>query len=469
MLMALTISTLAGAQSLPVLRVWTGTEWQAGMPYVNGSMQLEVAGADTIRMAALIKTRGATAQQYMMKPAFNMKLRSDDYSQELDSNLLGIRSCSSWIVDAMAIDRICMRNRVTFDIWNEFSRLPYSTKFGGRNGIDGRFVEVYINDSYYGIYCLNDRINRKLFGLKKVEATPTGDVFHGAIYKHGTQDIENQNEPAYNDDSTACVIDWHNAWELTYPDDYGCAAVWAPLQDAYANGQSLAYVKKYFWLENLADYQLLVMALAIGDNWGTKNRFFSIREIGEDINGAHGEERKIVFTPWDLDTSFGGAWDGSNYDGVFKIWPLANITGNAPYPFSFLQHDAEYNALMKKRWKVARAGALSVDSVCAKLERYRDLFLESGAWQRMVDRFESQPEKPCYVTDLAHEIELIEAWYAARYQEMDEWFGLPDGLEEIEHQSSDPSGACYDLLGRRYTTPTPGIYIIPGKKVFITH
>jgi len=41
-----------------------------------------------------------------------------------------MRQASSWILDAMAIDRIKMRNRVCFDLWNEFSSLPYSTDYG---------------------------------------------------------------------------------------------------------------------------------------------------------------------------------------------------------------------------------------------------------------------------------------------------------------------------------------------------
>jgi hypothetical protein len=95
-----------------------------------------------------------------------------------------MRSCSSWILDAMAIDRICMRNRVAFDIWNDFSRLPYDSGFERRNGTEGRFVEVYINDRYYGIYCMSDRINRNLLNLKKVSEDEGGSItVRGVLYK----------------------------------------------------------------------------------------------------------------------------------------------------------------------------------------------------------------------------------------------------------------------------------------------
>ena len=136
--------------ALPVLRVSFDGKFKKGMTeYLNGKMQLTDVDGSVVELPAMFKTRGATAASYMMKPSFNMKLKSDDYTEEVDSTLLDLRSCSSWILDAMAIDRICMRNRVCFDTWNEFSRLPYETQFDGRYGTIGRFVEVYINDKYY--------------------------------------------------------------------------------------------------------------------------------------------------------------------------------------------------------------------------------------------------------------------------------------------------------------------------------
>jgi hypothetical protein len=38
---------------------------------------------------------------------------------------------------------------------------------------------------------------------EKEEGSP---VIRGVLYKNGTNDIENQNEPSFNEDSTACVM-----------------------------------------------------------------------------------------------------------------------------------------------------------------------------------------------------------------------------------------------------------------------
>ena len=472
-----TAGLCAAENQLPVLKISFQGRLETDMEYVNGTMHLTDANGSDIQLPAKFKTRGATARQYMMKPSLNMKLRTEDYTMEADSALLGMRSCSSWILDAMAIDRICMRNRVAFDIWNEFSRLPYPTEFDGRNGIEGRFVELYINEQYYGIYCLTDRINRKLLNLKKVKEQEDGSVLiRGVLYKSGTQDIPNQNEFCYNEDSTACVIEWHNAWELSYPEEWGGRMAWQPLQDAILRGYNKNYVKQHFFLENLAEYQLLTMALCISDNWGNKNHFLSIRNINKDINDPDptaSDRRRFVITPWDMDTSFGGHYEGDGYDGNYVDWPVNTIFNNTPYPYGPICADTDYLSILKERWMEARRGAFSVASVCQRLEHYRDLFVNSGAWQRMTDHFEKQKSQPKYVLDLAREIAYIEKWYQERYQQMDAYFGITDGIDaptplQHDRQHMTSSTAIYDLQGRRISYPAShsGFYLHHGQLLF---
>ncbi|MBO4442206.1 MAG: CotH kinase family protein [Bacteroidaceae bacterium] len=468
LLFAVSAYTRAQEVSMPVLEIHLTMTIEKGMDYADGTMKLTDTDGKTIELPARFKTRGATAQQYMMKPSLNMKLCSADYQTEVDSTLLGIRSCSSWILDAMAIDRICMRNRVAFDIWNEFSRLPYDTEFGGRNGTEGRFIEMYINDVYYGIYCLSDRINRKLLDLKKVKESSGSMQVRGVLYKSGTSDIENQNEPGYNADYTACTVEWHNAWELTYPDDYASEAIWQPLQDAILNGRSTDYVKKYFYLENLADYQIHTMALAIEDNMGNKNHYLSIRNINKNIDAADPDDanrRRFVLTPWDLDTSLGGNYRGDYYGGNYSDWAVQDVAKNAFYPLYVLQTDDEFKALLKQRWTQARTGALSVESVKQKLEAYRDLFIGSGAWKRMTDHYAQQSDKPMLVDDLETEISLIEQWYENRFRQIDDYFGITDGVDDIGI-TADPDQPVYYMNGTGAKDDAKGLLIRQNMKFY---
>ena len=314
-------------------------------------------------------------------------------------------------------------------------------------------------------------VHRNLLNLKKVSEDEGGSItVRGVLYKSGTSDISRQEERSFNEDSSACVISWHNAWELTYPEENGGLQAWNPLLEAFDEGMNANYVKQYFYLQNLADYQIHVMALSISDNWGNKNHYLSVRNITKDINDPDTTEanrRRFVLTPWDLDTSFGGAYDGSCYGGNYSDWPVSAASSNAPYPISPIVGDLTYKAILRDRWLVARAGAFSIDSINAKLERYRDLFIQSGAWQRMTDYFETRSAKPKYVLDLAEEVALIEAWYADRFSEMDRYFNVT-ALEEVHEEPAD--NMLYDLMGRKIGTvaPGPGMYIRGRRVVIIT-
>jgi hypothetical protein len=454
-------------QTLPILKITVDGSITKDMDYTNGTMQLTDEAGNVVELKAMFRTRGATARSYTMKPSLNMKLRTDDYSASQDSSLLGMRSKSKWILDAMPIDRICMRNRVAMDIWNAYATLPYATDFGSRSGTEGRFIEMYINGEYKGIYCLSDDINRKLLNLKKYDEKK--QLVRGVLYKSGTSDIANQDERNFTSDWKAGTISWHNAWELKEPEDYECEAAWQPLIDLYDNRTTYDDVKKYFFLNNLVDYQLHIMALAIQDNWGNKNHFFSIRNIQKDIDDPDSTEsarRKTIVSPWDLDTSLGGKYDGSAYDGNgYSDWEPADIVKNGGcYPFYICQGQTEYMELLKKRWAQLRTTTFSKDSINARLESYRDLFLNSGAWQRMTEYFDAQSSKPCYVEDLAKEIGYIEEWYSKQYDLMDAYFGIDTGITTIHDSSLKSDDAIYSIQGiRLHEVPAKGLYIQGGK------
>lgn len=461
LLLCLAFAAIASkAETMPVMKIEYDESALNYDTYIKGKMTLTDVDGSVVTLNTQFKTRGATARMYPMKPALNMKLR-DEMDESLDYNLLGLREASSFILDAMAIDRINMRNRVCFDIWNEFSKLPYESDFEGRNGTVGKFVEMYINDNYKGIYCVTDKINRKLLNLKKPKTNDDGSLqqVRGVLYKHGTNDIEDQNNPGFFVDNTVYIPQWHDAWELHEPEDFPCAEAWQPLVDLYNNSNydNIDYVKEHFYLENLADYTIHLMALSISDNWGNKNKYFSIVNIAGDD-----PDTRFVVTPWDLDTSLGGEYDGSKYDGDYLHWPIEDIVKSAPLPFAAAMRSDEFHNIMRTRWIAGRAGALSIESVKSRLQAYADLFISSGAWQRTVELWADKEDDYCekYVNDLQKEIDLIGKWYEKRFAEMDEYFQVA-GVENVSIDNNRGETEIYTVDGIRVNETVPGnIYIV---------
>lgn len=470
---------------LPILSIQHEGTIEANMDYVWGSMELiSPDEPQSIAMTAKFKTRGATAMQYKKK-SLNMKLRQRPLVEgedeiETDTVLLGLRSASSWILDAMAVDRVDMRNRVCFDLWNDFSGLPYETQFNGRNGTVGRFVEVWISGKYNGLYCLTDRINRKLLDLKKPDIDPdTNDVtIRGVLYKGNKWNYTSFYKSAFDEyikkyGDTRSTTDFCT-WELAEPEDYPSNDAWAPLLTLYGQFEGNLNTQDFrdkmdrmFYLNNVADIHLFIIALGLGDN-GNKNLFYSVQNVTK-----FDDRSKFVISPWDMDASLGGDFEGTYFDGTYENPVIASMKiskeGN---PFKALwENSQDYRTLMASRWADAREKSLSADSVAAKLTRYAQLFTETGAWDREYAKWKNNRwYDNQLVPDVQKEVELIAKWYReVRIPTVNQFLApyIPTDIDEVT-VAPRTTGIVYDLSGREVNPSAipSGIYIIDGKKVF---
>lgn len=412
----------------------------------------------TVTYSCQVKYRGASALSYNKK-SFSIKL-IDGQGNKLNSKILGLRDDNSWILDAMANDRIRMRNRVCFDLWNQISKTPYDTKLDNRNGTVGMFVEVFLNGKYHGLYCLTDKINRQLLGLKKADTDNNGNVnIKGLIYK-GT----------YWDDTKSCYLisyaeekmdstNW-NAWELQYPEDYPSEQAWQPLANLIdfcsnktTEKEFLEGWKTYFYQENLMQYYIMTIALNVGDN-AYKNTFLSTVDISKN--------HLYLITPWDMDASLGGYWDGSHKESYSHIKVYYNRA-----PFNRLVSYNLYGFLDKAimYWQSVSGTVFSLDNVYGILDRYAESFEKSGAWQREYRKWNNNPV--VLTESVYEELDYVKEWYKGNRANLFTQFGIEDGVRLPFIDS--PDKVIYDIRGNRihqelYALPR-GFYFIDGHKV----
>ncbi len=418
------------------------------------------------------RRRGATASNYP-KRSLNMKLFRPD-GAEMDTTLLGLRNDKSWILDAMSIDVVRMRNRVCFDIWNNYSRLPYDSKYEGRNGTVGRFVELIINGEYAGIYCLTDKIDRQLLNLTKPEVDASDRLLNvrGVLYKSNSWDNTSLSESVLDQTQPMDQESWNN-WELQHPDDYPSVAAWTPLRNLYNfstnySSNPRAYADKleeHYYLQNLADFYILVLAFDMVDN-GMKNLFLSVKNIQKGL--------RFVLTPWDMDTSLGGYYDGRFYGGTYENTAVvdARIQKNEPFQSLWTYNGGDFRRLAANRWFKLKKDlkVFAPEGVEARMMGYARLFANSGAWAREYARWSGRDGAPV-VKSVLDEVPLIIDWYRKRVAEMDAYFlphtDDPTAIEQLTATPAAEDNAVYTLDGRRvdYSTAPSGIYLSKGKKL----
>ena len=450
--------------SLPLVNLTVDPTALSRSSFVDGEIEISDYhcrtrhDAVTVSYRCKLRIRGVTASSYDKK-SFAVKLVDDD-GKDLDANILGIREENSWILDAMAIDRTRMRNRVCFDIWNELSRTPYETRYDGRNGTEGIFVEVFINGDYHGLYCMTDKIDRSLLGLKKAKKVADGEVeIYGLLYK-GINWDSGHNLLSYEQSNTDSST-W-NAWELQYPEDYPSAITWQPLMDLidFCSPSTSDYTfrqeyRDYFYDDNLLDYMIFTLALNVGDN-AYKNTFLSVADITEG--------HCFLLTPWDMDMSLGGNWDGS-YDDVLS--DVNRYNHIAPFNRLYVQNIDSFADRLKSRWADYQHTLFSPERVNTILDHYGKSFITSGAWAREVSKWDGNPVP--LSASVMDELEYVKSWYTRNHKHLCKELGTGSSIE-IQESLCHSEFTVYTLDGRKLDAANlenlpKGIYISGGKKV----
>jgi len=364
-------------------------------------LQRRTEGKTNVSYHAKFRIRGASAGG-LNKKSFAVKLL-DENSKDLDADIFGIRPENSWILDGMGFDRIRMRNRVCFDLWNEMSCTPYPTKYENRNGTKGVFVEVFVNENYHGLYCMTDKIDRKLLGLKKYE----NNTVRGLLYK-GINYNSSYRLKTYDKNADTDKKEW-DAWELQYPEDYPSIDTWKPLMDLIdfcSNNTSKdkynQHYNDYFYTSTFEDYWVMMAALNVGDNL-YKNTFLSVVDITEG--------HRYMITPWDMDMSLGGKSDGTNNESLVDLVKYSN---RAPYDRLYFQNIDGFMDRVKEKWRILQNTVFSVEHVHKILDDYGTLFVQSGAWEREYAKWK-QDHKTVLQNDLSKELDYVKDWYIKNY------------------------------------------------------
>lgn len=388
-----------------------------------------------------LRYRGATAAT-KLKKSYAIKLKNPvDGTSSMDASFLGFRSDNNWILDAMYIDPARMRNRVSTDLWHDFSTPPYFKPLepSARNGTRGSFVEVFLNDSYNGLYCMTEKVDRKQLNIKKfkTDLTTKAVTQRGGMYKasswsvgtllgNGNYGIKNgvfATLPAFNNKSET----W-SAFEVKYPDfGDGEPIEWKPLYDAIyvpssysTNDNFVAKVADYFDMPVFIDYYLFIELLLASDNQG-KNTYLSVYD--------QSVSPKITITPWDLDGTWGRRWEGSsgltqaNQSFITFIRDHEVMENNLNIRLRDLNVDG-YNDKLKNRYFELRGTFFTHEKLMARFKNYLDKFKISGANTREMARWG--------IGNLDTEYTFLSNWVLARLAYLDTQYlgGLYTGVKQ---------------------------------------
>lgn len=319
-------------------------------------------------MAMGIETRGATSQVYDKK-SFSIEIvKDDDPSDEKKLKLLDLRKDGDWILDATYRDKTFARNMIGMDIFNDMRPYAYINSKGkklGQSAIRGYQAEVILNGRYHGVYMLEEKVDRKLLDMDKVDVPEDDDG------NELWSDIDFSNP----DNGTVLYKASSNNATLHYISD----DVKADFEQKYPKDED---VERYEPLLELISFlntstdeefvqrvqggDFIDMANVV-DFWIMSNVTQNTDTLKKNYYIARNKADKWFFVPWDNDTTFGMKWDGAPYDTVHWWAPSTNKLIQR----FFENPETGFNALVENRWIELKGSLFTVDSLTARFIEYR--------------------------------------------------------------------------------------------------
>lgn len=356
-----------------------------------------------------IHLRGATARLYPKK-GYRFSLTQESVGGNLRNNqvpLLGMRPDDDWLLYAAYNDQEKIRNVFSSNLW-EYT-CATDNAYGINTGMEYRYLELFLNGAYCGLYALGYPIDEKQLAVDK----------------------RNEEEALYK------VTDWisGNVWEYAgeepikgYTDKGadGESANWLPLQkycDALAH--SLNDNEKLYAavdINNAIDIYLFYNLIQGTDNVSkeyVKNHFFSL----------HKRQGKVIamYSPWDMDDTWGNTWRGDfpvneqqpyalseKYNHVMESGVVNRLIANGDGAVWEKIFD-KYGYLRENGW--------SDENVNALLDEYEKDIFASGAYMRDRERW---PEGN--YADAAEGLKPFRTFVMGRLREFDAYFERLKGV-----------------------------------------
>lgn len=374
--------------NLPLVKIDTECvinreDCESAFEYIDGSSKVKT-------YSSKIHIRGATSLK-LPKKSYKIDIYDNKYNNTKNILIDGFSNQDSFILDGIYKDTSKIRNVLSTELWNSVSRDFLEVI------VNYKFVELFINNEYKGLYVLTDPINRKKLNLKKSEDDDTSIVIKDSswdsINSYDDLDIKSM-EYAGNE------IKYPNTNEYN---DKIWPKVLSKLSTYYDGDTKYDVVKEVFNMNNYIDIVIFNAFINNVDNHLAKNNYFYMESINDD---------EIFIQPWDMEFSFGLIYDSK--PDLFSKKKLDDYD-EVKTPFKF---DLELNKLIIKRYWVLRKTVLTKEYFDKLLDEYLNE-LNKGAAKRDSNLW--------YEYDIKEEIKEIRNWIYKRLDFFDEYIrGLED-------------------------------------------
>ncbi len=375
-------------EALPVLTIDLEDGQAPGDAYVPGTLRYaEPGGLTAITTPVELRLRGNTSRRFPKK-SFRLKL-VDAEGRKRDLSLCGLREDDDWILNPMYSDTSKLREALSYWLWEEINsrgRAAASSRF--------RFAEVVLNGTYWGLYGVQERVDRKQVGA---------DRRAGILYKVAANERPSV-RALLAGEGDAC-----GGIELEFVGSE-VAAPWAPAADymAFLSGEAPPGDSQID-RDNAVDYALWSM-LAQARDGRFKNQYIHCMP-------RPGGGYALYRIPWDLNHTLGDLWDGDSPETNYVSFEIGEMAPDDAAA-RLLAEDGDFMDALRARWRALRAGPVTEENL---LSHARALF---GALYPAILRDTARWPECGMGEGSAANLRDIEDYVRAALTRLDGYFGM---------------------------------------------
>lgn len=347
-----------------------------------------------------IRIRGRYSRNYPKK-GYRITLYETSVGEnrrERKNSLLGMRQDGDWILYAAYNDLDKVRNVFSSNLWME--SCGKNNVFGLSNGMEYRYVELFVNNQYWGLYALGYPIDSLQLQMK------TGEYMYSKMDPYLSElDIDYAAEgavPGYQVDELGVNLE----------------ESWDPLKRYYTamlRGEDENYgeLREMVDMGNSIDIFLFLNMIQGIDHANLRgsniihNIYMTNKINTEDMSEI------MLYTPWDMDRTWGY---GFGFEG-YSVSPDQNVLMQTNIVYLLLeQGDEEMKQMLVQRYTELRESFWSNGYLLQTLASYEKQIFDSGAYERDRSRW---PEG--VYNDGAGNLDTFKMYVLDRMQYMDQF------------------------------------------------
>lgn len=305
---------------------------------VSGSIKISSENEE-VNTLANIRYRGNTSLKFVKK-GYNLKL-IDNKGKDNKQEILGMSKNDEWVLHGPYIDKTLIRNYMWYNIVGQI--MEYSPGC--------RYVELFVNNQYQGLYLLVEKINVSEYGRLKIEPIKENSKTSSFLIEQTQKNtsIEGTKNRLNNFSHYTLIEEQTTEFEVHYPTS---KKLTTELKE-YINDYLSAFEKsiysydydtkrygyhKYIDVNNFVDYFVL-SEVTMNNDSGTVSTY-----IYKDVKG------KMKLVIWDMNNSF---------DNYFRVISSDNFVMKDKLWFSMLLKDESFVNLVINRYRKLRKDILS--------------------------------------------------------------------------------------------------------------